>query len=230
VSSRVRPEVVVFDVVETLASLDAVAARLRELQQPEGLLARWFTRLLRDGMALTAAGSYAGFAAVAASALRAEVRRALSDEQIGYAVAGFAELTAQPDAVPAIRAAQQAGLRVFTLSNGAAASTRKFLERAGVAELVERVLSIDDVAAWKPTPAPYELAVREAGVPADRVALVAVHSWDVHGAHQVGLTTGWCPRLEGEQTPVFAPADITADTLDGVIAGLAALEPPNTGE
>jgi len=78
--------------------------------------------------------------------------------------------------------------------------------------------------------APYELAVREAGVPADRVALVAVHSWDVHGARQVGLTTGWCPRLEGEQTPVFAPADITADTLDGVIAGLAALEPPNTGE
>ncbi len=104
-------------------------------------------------------------------------------------------------------AAQQAGLRVFTLSNGAAASTRKFLERAGVAEL----------------------AVREAGVPADRVALVAVHSWDVHGARQVGLTTGWCPRLEGEQTPVFAPADITADTLDGVIAGLAALEPPNVG-
>lgn len=56
-SSRVRPEVVVFDVVETLASLDAVAARLRELQQPEELLAQWFTRLLRDGMALTAAGS-----------------------------------------------------------------------------------------------------------------------------------------------------------------------------
>ncbi len=229
-SSPVRPEVVVFDVVETLASLDAVATRLRELQQPEGLLARWFTRLLRDGMALTAAGSYAGFAEVAASALRAETRRALSDDQIGHAVAGFAELTPQPDAVPALRAAQRAGFRVFTLSNGAAPSTRKFLERAGVADLVERVLSIDDVQAWKPVPAPYEYAVRAAGVSAERIALVAVHSWDVHGAHQAGLTTGWCPRLEGEQTPVFAPADVTADTLDGVIAGLAALGSPSTGE
>jgi len=46
----------------------------------------------------------------------------------------------------------------------------------------------------------------------------------------VEADTGWCPRLEGEQTPVFAPADITADTPDGVIAGLAALEPPNVGE
>ena len=70
---RVRPDVVVFDVVETLAGLDPVAARLRECHQPEELLARWFTRLVRDGMALTAAGSYAGFAEVAASALHAEL-------------------------------------------------------------------------------------------------------------------------------------------------------------
>ncbi len=229
-SSRVRPQVVVFDVVETLACLDPVAARLRELQQPDGLLGRWFTRLVRDGMALTAAGSYAGFADVAASALRTETRWALSDEQVGYAVAGFAEMTPQPDAVPAIRAAVQEGFRVFTLSNGAAASTRGFLERAGVADLVERVLSIDEVAAWKPSPAPYAFAVREAGVPADQVALVAVHSWDLHGAHQAGLTTGWCPRLEGQQTPVFAAADITADTLHGVIAGLAGLDAPSGGE
>ncbi len=227
---RVRPDVVVFDVVETLACLDLVAARLLECHQPEELLARWFTRLVRDGMALTAAGSYAGFADVAASALHAETRHALSEEQIGYVVAGFGELTPQPDAVPAIRAAVSAGMRVFTLSNGAPASTRGFLERAGVADLVERVLSIDEVGAWKPSPAPYALAVTAAGVPAERVALVAVHSWDLHGAHQAGLTTGWCPRLEGQQTPVFATADVVADTLDGVITALAALSAPGGGE
>lgn len=220
------PEVVVFDVVETLACLDPVAARLRECDQPEGFLARWFTRLIRDGMALTAAGSYAGFAEVAASALHAETGHALSEEQISYVVAGFGELTPQPDAVPAIRAAVAAGMRVFTLSNGAPASTRAFLDRAGVADLVEQVLSIDEVRGWKPAPAPYALAVSAAGVRADRIAMVAVHSWDLHGAHHAGLTTGWCPRLEGQQTPVFAAADVVADTLDGVIAALAALRSP----
>ena len=121
-------------------------------------------------------------------------------------------------------------MRVFTLSNGAPASTRGFLDRAGVADLVERVLSIDEVGAWKPSPAPYALAITAAGVPAERVALVAVHSWDLHGAHQAGLTTGWCPRLEGQQTPVFATADVVADTLDGVITALAALSAPGGGE
>ncbi len=174
-------------------------------------------------MAITAAGGYARFVALAASALRTETRGGLSDDEITDVVGGFAELTPQPDAAAAIRDAAEAGMRVFTLSNGAAASARDFLDRAGVADLVEAVLSIDEVQAWKPSPAPYELAVRTAGVPADRVAMVAVHSWDIYGAGQAGLTTGWCPRLEGAPTALFGAAHVTAATLDGVIDALAGL-------
>jgi 2-haloacid dehalogenase len=223
VSERVRPDVVVFDVVETLASLDEVAARLAACGLGRSVLAGWFTRLLRDGMALTMTGGFAGFAEVAASALQTETGDALSDAQMARIVAGFSELSPQPDAAPAIRAAVAAGLRVFTLSNGAAATTREFLGRAGVAADVEAVLSIDDVRAWKPAPAVYRHAVVTAGVPSEPVALVAVHSWDLHGARQAGLTTGWAPRLEGAPTPLFGAADVRGDTLDGVIHALAAL-------
>ncbi|MFN2561068.1 MAG: hypothetical protein ABR571_07230 [Jatrophihabitans sp.] len=44
---------------------------------------------------------------------------------------------------------------MFTLSNGAAATTEGFLERAGMAGEVEAVLSVDDVRAWKPGPVGY---------------------------------------------------------------------------
>jgi len=221
--ARRRPAVVVFDVVETLASLDPVAARLARHGLERRVLACWFTRLLRDGMAITAAGGYARFVEVATSALRAETGGGLSDAEITDVVGGFAELTLQPDAAAAIRAAADAGMRVFTLSNGAAASARDFLDRAGVADMVEAVLSIDDVRAWKPSPAPYELAMRTVGVAPDRVAMVAVHSWDIYGAGRAGLTTGWCPRLEGAPTGLFGAAHVTADTLDGVVAALAGL-------
>jgi len=106
--ARVRPDVVVFDVVETLASLDAVQLRLTEVGLP-GLLPTWFTRILRDAMALTLAGDYRGFADVAASALHAETRGALTDAQVEAVVAGFGQLTPQPDAVTAVRAAAAAG-------------------------------------------------------------------------------------------------------------------------
>lgn len=218
---RLRPSVVVFDVVETLANLDPVQTRLAELEQPQGLLPRWFTRILRDGMALTATGSYAAFADVATSALTAETHGELTRDQASYAVAAFADLTPQPDAAPAIKAAGDAGFRVFTLSNGSAATTRSFLERAGLTPMIDQVLSIDDVQAWKPDPRVYDLAIAKAGVAADSIALVAVHSWDIHGAHAVGLTTGWTPRLEGSPTGGFAGADVVGDTLVDVITALA---------
>ncbi|MEV0946911.1 haloacid dehalogenase type II [Rhodococcus sp. NPDC049939] len=222
-TTRVRPEVVVFDVVETLASLDAVRARLNHLGQPNSLLERWFTRLLRDAMAMTSSGDYRSFLEVAASALHAEAHSELSKSQIDFAVTGFGQLTAQPEAAATIEAAQEAGFRIFALSNGSEKSTRAFFDRSGLAPKVEEVLSVDAVKVWKPAPAPYKLAVERAGVPAERVALVAVHSWDIHGAHRAGLTTGWCPRLETFPTPVFTSADVTSDSLPGVIHALARL-------
>lgn len=172
---------------------------------------------------LTAAGSYDPFADVAVSALRAECKGTVTDDQVGTAMAGFAECAPQPDAAPALQAAVDAGMRVFTLSNAATATTRAFLARAGLDSHVEQVLSIDDVQAWKPAPAVYAWAIERAGVPPDDVALVAVHSWDVHGAHAAGMTTGWCPRLETVPTQVFAPPDVEGATLTDIVRLLADL-------
>jgi 2-haloacid dehalogenase len=220
---RTRPLVAVFDVVETLASLDAVAARLRQHGLDGVDLVAWFTRVLRDGMALTAAGGYAGFAEVAASALTAHTRGTLADAQIEDVLTGFGELTAQPDAAAAVRAALEAEMRVFALTNGAAETTRSFLERAGLAADVDAVLSIDEVRAWKPHPAVYRYAIATAEEPANRIALLSVHSWDIFGARQAGMTTGWCPQLEGVPTAAFGAADVVANSLDAVVRALASL-------
>ena len=51
-----RPAVVAFDVIETLMSLEPLRARLTDIGQPPALLEAWYTRTLRDGMALSATG------------------------------------------------------------------------------------------------------------------------------------------------------------------------------
>ncbi|GAC1403247.1 MAG: hypothetical protein NVSMB60_20620 [Mycobacterium sp.] len=53
--------------------------------------------------------------------------------------------------------------------------------------------------------------------------MVAVHSWDIAGAHRAGLTTGWCSRAEAVRTAVFDEFDVCAESLDAVIAALAGL-------
>jgi 2-haloacid dehalogenase len=218
-----RPDVIAFDVIETLFPLEPLRGRLVDAGQPGHVLELWFARILRDAFALVASGGYRPFPEIATSALASTTGQALSDDTMHDIVAGFAELAPHPDVEPAMRRAREAGVRVVTLTNGTARTTRTLLSRAGVDEHVEHVLSVDDIRRWKPAPEIYRYAAATCEVPVDRVALVAAHSWDTHGAHRAGLVTGWVSRLEGRYADVFDPPDVTGDDLVAVVDGLLAL-------
>lgn len=65
--------------------------------------------------------------------------------------------------------------------------------------------------------------VRPDVVAAERVALVAVHSWKTHGARAAMFAAGGCAGLAGAPTAAFRPADIGAAFLAEVVGGLASL-------
>jgi 2-haloacid dehalogenase len=218
-----RPAVVAFDVMETLASLEPLRARLTETGQPPGLLEAWYTRTLRDGMALSATGDYAGFTGVADAALRGLTHYTISDDQVAYVMAGFDELPAFPDALPAVTQLTEAGLRVACLTNGSASFTSSFVERAGLR--VDRIISVGEVYRWKPASVVYLYAAEVLSVSPDRLALVSAHDWDCHGAKRAGLTAGWVSRKAGGFGVPFAPPDVRGEDLTEVAAKLLALEP-----
>lgn len=218
-----RPHTVAFDVVETLISLEPLRRRFVEIGLHGSALERWFDRMLRDGMALTLVGDYAPFPDVAAASLRVVGAGRLGDDEVQHVLDGFATLPAQPDAEPAMQALADAGVSMVALSNGAAQSTEAFLDRSGLHRFVDQVISVAEVGMWKPPPAVYRYALDRIGRPADEVALVAVHAFDCHGAHAVGLTTGWAGRLERHYAEIFTPADVTGVDLVEVAAALVAL-------
>ena len=218
-----RPQAVAFDVVETLMSLEPLRQRFTEVGLAPELLERWFDRLLRDGMALTLAGDYEPFPTVAAAALRTLTRGDIDDDAVAHVLAGFGELPAHPDVRPAMQLLTDAGISVACLSNGTAETTTRFLERTGLDEHVGQVISVVDVQSWKPPARVYRYALERLGRSAEKVALVAVHAFDCHGARRAGLTTGWAGRLEGHYADVFAPADVVGTDLVEVARGLLAL-------
>ncbi len=219
-----RPAVVAFDVIETLMSLEPLRARLTDIGQPPGLLEAWYTRTLRDGMALSATGDYVPFAEVAEAALRGLAHYTVSEEQVAAVMAGFDELPAFPDALPAITSLTEAGLRVACLTNGSAYLTSSFVERSGLGSLVDRVISVGEVYRWKPAGVVYRYATEVMGTTPDRMALVAAHDWDCHGAKRAGLTTGWVSRKAGGFGAPFASPDVVGEDLTEVAAKLLALE------
>jgi 2-haloacid dehalogenase len=222
-----RPAAVAFDVVETLMPLEPLAARFERAGLPASALREWFARLLLYGVGLSLAGDYVPFPDVAAEALRAISGYRLTGQDVEYVLAGFAELPAHPDAEPAMRRLADAGVRVCCLTNGSADTTQAFLARTGLTRFVERVISAAEAGSWKPPARVYRHATDVLGLPPDRVALVAVHAWDCHGAKRAGLTTGWASRLEGQYGSLFAAADVTGAGLAEVADGLLALPASN---
>jgi 2-haloacid dehalogenase len=214
---------IAFDVNETLFSLDVLGRRIEKAGLPAESLPIWFTRVLRDGFALTATRDYRPFRDLAATHLAAVLRAAGlddGDDAVAAIFSAFSELDPHPDVEPALRRLRQAGVPAVTLTNGHADTTRALLDRAGLGDLVVDCLSVDDVGIWKPAAAPYLHAASVLDLAPGDLAMIAVHSWDIHGAKRAGLRAGYCPRLEGAFVEGFATPDVTGADLVAVVEGL----------
>ena len=101
--------------------------------------------------------------------------------------------------------------------------TQALLLKAGLAELVERTISIDEVRAFKPDARVYRHAAAMLGIPEASMTLVATHAWDVHGAKCAGLAAAFVAR--GQRFPeIFRQPDVIGETLSDVAQHLSARE------
>lgn len=218
-----RPKVVALDVVETLFSLKSLVPRFERVGLQAGLLPTFFAQMLRDAFALEASGDYRPFRDVAQAALAVMLEsqgRKADAAAVDSVLAGFAELEAHADIAPGLERLHALGLRVITLTNGAADNTRKLLARANLERFVERVVSIDEVRRWKPSPEVYLHASRQVGVDAGQMMLVAAHAWDIQGAKRAGLSAAWISRQDKSFSRAMTRPDIRAASLVEVAQAL----------
>jgi putative hydrolase of the HAD superfamily len=135
-----------------------------------------------------------------------DVRRAMLDS---------IRFEAYPDAAPALRELRARGIRLVVASNWDC-SLPEVLERAGLASLVDGVVSSAMAGAAKPDPALFEAALRVAGVAPDRALHVGDSlSKDVEGASAAGIAAVLLDR-SGEHREV-APRIETLAELPGLI-------------
>ncbi len=209
------PAVVIFDVNETLSDMSPMATRFEDVNLPGHLAATWFAGLLRDGFALTITGSNPAFSELAQESLRGLLQGVAADVDAatGHVMSGFAQLPLHPDVADGIRALQSSGLRLVTLSNGATAVAEGLLERNGLRDAFDSLLSVQDAPAWKPAASAYRYALEGCEVAAADAMLVAVHPWDIHGAHEAGLRTAWVNRTGNPYPSTMHRPDLEADSL-----------------
>ena len=221
-------QVVVFDVNETLSDMEPLRAVFTAAGAPAGMLDTWFASTLRDGFALAAAGSAASFPEVAGGAMRLLLHAepdltAPVDQIVASVLEGFRGLELHPDVAAGMRVLVDGGVRLVTLTNGSAALAATLFRNAGLDDLVEQRLTVDDAGRWKPHPRSYAHAVERCGVPAESMCMVAVHPWDTDGAKRAGLRSAWLDRGGAPYPGVFLAPDVTAADLPALAREVLAL-------
>ena len=205
----------VFDVYGTLFDFASAARACPDVpvEAADRLTALWRDKQVQYTWLRAAQGRHADFMQVTADALdfaletlaldRPGLRARLLD--LYLTLAAFPEVT---DTLTRLRAA---GLRTAILSNGTPAMLAAAVTAAGLGDLFDAALSVEEVGAFKPDPRVYQLAVDRLGFPAAAIAFVSSNGWDAHAASAFGMRVVWCNRYgqRRERLPGAPDREIT---------------------
>jgi 2-haloacid dehalogenase len=193
-----RPAAVVFDAYGTLLDVHAAVARHAARLGPAagGVSALWRAKQLEYTWILSATGDYEDFARITARALAVALAAhgvadaALRDDLL----AAYRSLDAYPDAAAALAALRAAGLATAILSNGEPAMLDAAVQAAGLAPLLDAVLSVHPLRRYKPARAVYALVTARFACQPHEVAFVSGNAWDAYGAARFGFRVQWLNR------------------------------------
>jgi 2-haloacid dehalogenase len=223
-----RPKLLVFDVNETLLDLRAMKDGVAEaLAGRADLLPLWFTTMLHYSLVSTVGDNYDDFGAIGVAAMMMVARNhgvELSQEAAREAVMPICSLPAYPEVAAALGQLKQAGFRMVTLTNSSHATVDAQIKNAGLVELFEDLLSIEDVQMFKPHTHVYRWAARKIGVPSNECLLLAAHGWDIAGALWAGWRAAFLSRPGAQLYPLAPAPEIVAPDLRLAAERLIAME------
>ncbi|MHB8667586.1 MAG: haloacid dehalogenase type II [Burkholderiales bacterium] len=128
----------------------------------------------------------------------------------------YLRLATFPEVTETLRRLQASGRKLAILSNGTPAMLDAVVHNAGLESAFDAVLSVEEVAVYKPHPSVYALACDRLKLAPARICFLSSNAWDAFSAKAFGMRVVWCNRYG--QAPERIPA-----TPDGEIPHLGAL-------
>lgn len=215
------PNVLVFDVNETLLDIEVLQPLFLRLYGNAWSMREWFAQLILYSQVLSLAGIYKPFGELGTGVLRMvglTRQITIADSDIIELRSLMRHMPPHPEVAGALDQLQQAGFRMVTLTNSAPDPNGGPLERSGLGRFFERSFSVDEVKRFKPAPETYRCVASTLQVEMAEMCLVAAHTWDTLGAQALGCSAALVARPGNAALPVegLPQPDIVAPDLQGV--------------
>ena len=192
-----------FDAYGTLFDVFSVTALCEELFPGRGnaLAQLWRAKQLQYSLLRSLMGRHEDFWRLTEDGLvyaSKSLKLDLTPDTRRRLMEAYLTLAAFPDVKPGLERLKQQGVRLAILSNGEPKMLQAAAQSAGIAPLLDAILSGEVVNVFKPSPRVYNLiAERLPGGPGT-VGFVSSNSWDIAGAGSAGLMTFWIQRNAAE--------------------------------
>ena len=113
-----------------------------------------------------------------------------------------------------LNALKTAGLSTAILSNGSPDMLNGAVQSAGVGDVLDDVLSVQDVGTFKPHPSVYQMVLDRFDCSVKDVLFVSSNGWDACAASGFGFNSVWVNRADEpmERLP-WKPENILSDLV-----------------
>jgi len=128
-------------------------------------------------------------------------------------LACYLELAAYDEVKEVLTRIKHGGLKCAILSNGSPKMLAAAVNNAGISDLLDAVISVEDVGIFKPDPSVYGLAVEQLGVAPDRISFQSSNAWDANAAGAFGFRVAWINRFGQRPERLPGPADAELKSL-----------------
>ena len=210
----------VFDAYGTLFDVNSAARQAQNMlhENWQQLAEVWRTKQLQYTWLRSLTGRHVDFWQITVEALEF----ALDSLKLGNAqlriqlMELYLELSAYPEVPNTLARLKNGGLKCAILSNGSPNMLAAAVKNAGINDLLDAVLSVEEVKVYKPHPTVYQLAVDRLSLKDSEICFVSSNGWDAYSAKAFGFHVIWCNR--SGQAPERIP-----ETPDAEIRSLSDL-------
>jgi 2-haloacid dehalogenase len=192
-----------FDAYGTLFDVFSVTSLCEELFPGNGvaLAVMWRAKQLQYSLLRSMMNRYKDFWQVTQDGLvysALSLKLDLTAEKRARLMGAYLTLAAFPDVKPGLQQLRAQGLKLAILSNGEPTMLQSAAKSAGISDLLDAIISVDEVKVFKPSPRVYELGATRLQIGKGDIGFVSSNNWDVNGAGSAGLTAFWIQRAAAE--------------------------------
>jgi 2-haloacid dehalogenase len=221
-----KPRAVLFDAYGTLFDVYGIGVLAENLfpGQGQALAVLWRDKQIEYTRLVTTSDDgahYRPFWELTQAALRYACKRLslpLTDDAQRQLMQHYRELPAFPEVREVLQALRQLGVATGILSNGDPPMLQAAVASAGLAPLLDHVLSVDQLRKYKTHPQVYALGPQATGLAAADMLFVSCNAWDALAATWFGYRTLWVNRYRLPFEELGTPPTREGETLRDVLA------------